>query len=174
MKLIIINIIRFALLIFLQIFVVNQIGFGFMTPYISVVVYISFLLTFPVNISKYILLVVALVLGLTIDMFQNTGGIHASACLFMAFARPFLLRRLQSDSPIEEIEELTVYTEDLQKYLTYSLLLSFLFFVWLFLLEEFSFTRMPLIILKAVLSSIMSTSLIILGQFLLIRKPKKQ
>ena len=174
MRLLLINIIRFSVLVFLQIFVVNQMSLGFLNPYISIVVYISFLFTFPVNISKYILLLVALFLGLAVDMFQNTGGIHASACIFLAFVRPFLLRRLQSDSPIDDIQELNVYTEDLQKYIMYCFLLAFSFFTWLFLLEEFSLGRIPLIILKAILSSIVSTSLIILGQFLLIRKPKKQ
>lgn len=172
MNLVLVNIVRFIGLIFLQIFVVNQMSLGFLTPYISLVIYISFLLTFPVNVSRYILLLVALVLGITIDMFQNTGGIHASSCVFLAFVRPFLLSRLQSDSPIDDIQELNVYTEDLQKYTMYCLILAFCFFFWLFLLEEFSFGRIPLITLKALLSSVMSTFLIILGQYLLIRKPK--
>ena len=174
MRLIVKNIVRFIALVFLQIFVVNQMNLGFLNPYISIVIYISFLFTFPVNISKYILLIVALFLGLSIDMFQNTGGIHASACVFLAFVRPFLLIRLQSDSPIDEIQELSVYTEDLQKYIVYCMLLAFFFFMWLFLLEEFNFGRIPLIFLKAILSSVVSTALIILGQYLLIRKPKNQ
>jgi rod shape-determining protein MreD len=174
MRLILLNIFRFTGLIFLQIFVVNQMNLGFLNPYISIVVYISFLITFPVNISKYILLLVALILGLTIDMFQNTGGIHASACVFLAFVRPFLLSRIQSDNPIDDIQELNVYTEDLQKYIMYCFILSFFFFIGLFLFEEFSFGRIPLIALKAILSSTVSTSLIILGQYLFIRKPKKQ
>ena len=79
---------------------------------------------------------------------MNTGGIHASACLTMAFARPFLLRRLQTESPMDETSELTVYTEDLQKYVLYCFFLVFCFFFWLFLLEEFSFSNLPKIILK--------------------------
>lgn len=172
MRLLTINIVRFIALIFLQIFVFNYLNLGFLNPYISLVIYISFLLTFPIKVSNYIFLVVALILGLSIDIFQDTGGIHASACLFLAFMRPFVLRRLQSDSPIDEIEELTVYTEDLQKYIMYCLILVSLFFIWLFLLEEFSIMKLPLILLKALLSSVASTFLIILGQFLLIRKPK--
>ena len=89
MRLILLNIFRFTGLIFLQIFVVNQMNLGFLNPYISIVVYISFLITFPVNISKYILLLVALILGLTVDMFQNTGGIHASACVFFSLCKAF-------------------------------------------------------------------------------------
>ncbi len=172
MRLILLNIVRFIFLVLLQVFVINQINLGFLAPYISLVVYVSFLLTFPIRASKYVTLLVALFLGLTIDMFLNTNGIHASACVLLAFLRPFLLSRLQTDSPMDEIEELTVFTEDIQKYTLYIFILIFCFFLWLFLLEEFSFSKIPLIILKTILSTIFSTLLIILGQYLLFRKPK--
>ena len=119
MRLVSLNIVRFLFLILIQLLVVDQISLGFMDNYISLVIYVSFLLTFPINTSNYLLLVVALILGLTMDMFKDSGGIHASACLFLAFLRPFVLRRLQSQNPIDEVEELTVYTEDLKKYITY-------------------------------------------------------
>ena len=112
MRLVSLNIVRFLFLILIQLLVVDQISLGFMENYISLVIYVSFLLTFPINTSNYLLLVVALILGLTMDMFKDSGGIHASACLFLAFLRPFVLRRLQSQNPIDEVEELTVYTED--------------------------------------------------------------
>jgi hypothetical protein len=159
MRLVSLNIVRFLFLILIQLLVVDQISLGFMENYISLVIYVSFLLTFPI-------------LGLTMDMFKDSGGIHASACLFLAFLRPFVLRRLQSQNPIDEVEELTVYTEDLKKYITYTVLLLSGFFFWLFLLEEFSFSRIPMILLKTLLSTIFSTLLIIIGQYLLFRRPK--
>ena len=172
MRLIVTNIVRFFALIFIQIFVVNRLSLGFLNPYISMVIYISFLFTFPLQVSKYSTLLVALLLGLTVDIFQNTGGVHASACVFLAFMQPFVLRRLQTSNSMDDKQELNVYTQDLQQYSLYCFLLSFCFFFWLFLLEEFSFWKLPLITLKAILSSIASTFLIILGQFLLIRQPK--
>ena len=111
-------------------------------------------------------------LGLSFDLFMNTGGIHASACVTMAFARPALLIRLQSESPMDETKELTVFTENSQKYILYTFLLSFVFFFWLFLLEEFSFRTIHVIVLKSFLSSFFSSIIIILGQYLLFRKPK--
>ncbi|MGB1040240.1 MAG: rod shape-determining protein MreD [Flavobacteriales bacterium] len=172
MRMIFLNIGRFLLLVLLQVFVINQMDLGFLNSYISIAIYISFILSFPVKASNYLLLLISFLLGLTIDLFMDTGGIHASACLTMAFLRPYLLRRLQTESPMDETTELTVYTEDLQKYVTYCLILVFCFFFWLFLLEEFSFSKIPLIILKTLISSVLSTILIILGQYLLFRKPK--
>lgn len=172
MRLIFLNIIRFVLLILIQVFIINQLNLGFLTGYISIAIYISFILTFSTRVSKYVTLLVAFFLGLSVDLFINTHGIHASACVLLAFLRPYLLRRLQTESPMDEIDELTVYTEDLQKYVLYTLILSFGFFFWLFLIEEFSLSKIPLIILKTLLSGIATTFLIILGQFLLFRKPK--
>lgn len=170
MKLLSINIIRFFFLVLLQVFVINNMELGFLASYISPVIYISFLFTLPVNISKYIVLTLAFLLGLTIDVFQDTYGIHASACVFLALIRPRLLENFNSDS-IEKSNELTIFTEDRQKYITYIFILTFVFFIWLFLLEDFSFTRIPLILLKTILSSVISTILILLGQLLLFRKP---
>lgn len=172
MRMIFLNIGRFLFLVLLQVFVINQVDLGFLNSYISIAIYISFILSFPIKASNYLLLLISFLLGLTIDLFMDTGGIHASACLTMAFLRPYLLRRLQTESPMDETTELTVYTEDLQKYVTYCLILVFCFFFWLFLLEEFSFSKIPLIILKTLISSVLSTVLIILGQYLLFRKPK--
>lgn len=172
MRLVGINIFRFFIVILIQLLLVDQLSLGFMANYISLAVYVSFLLTFPVNASNYLLLLAALALGLTIDVFKDTGGVHASACLFLAYLRPFLLKRLQSQNQMEEVEELTVYTEDLQKYLVYCALLLSGFYFWLFLLEEFSFTRIPMILLKTLLSTVFTTILILIGQYLLFRKPK--
>lgn len=172
MNLILSNIVRFISLILVQVFLVNQIDLGFMNSYLSVVVYLSFLLTFPTKVSKYLTMIVALVLGITIDMFLNTSGIHASACLFLALVRPVLLRRIQTANPLENVQELTVYTEDIQKYALYTFLLVGSFFFWLFLMEEFSFLALPIIILKTLFSTIVSTILILTGQYLLFRKPK--
>ena len=76
MNLILSNIVRFISLILVQVFLVNQIDLGFMNSYLSVVVYLSFLLTFPTKVSKYLTMIVALVLGITIDMFLNTTNLQ--------------------------------------------------------------------------------------------------
>ncbi len=174
MNLVLSNILRFMFLVLTQVFIVNQIDVGVLNSYISPVVYISFLLTFPTKVSKYMTMIIALILGITMDMFLNTEGVHSSACLFLALVRPLLLRRIQTENPLDNIQELTVYTEDFQKYTLYSFLLIGAFFFWLFLIEEFSLFSLPLILLKTILSTVVSTLLILLGQYLLYKKPKNQ
>ena len=166
------NIVRFVGLILLQILLIRNVEFGFLNNYIYLALYTSFLLTFPLNVNKYFVVIVALFLGLSIDMFENTYGLNASACVFMAFVRPSILKRFQTDSPIEDIQELTIYNEDKQKYAIYSFVLIFCYYLWFFLLEEFSIFKIPVILLKTIISTGISTLLILLGQLLLIRKPK--
>ena len=80
-KIIIINIIRFILLFVLQIMIFSKINFmGYINPY----PYLLFILLFPVWGSKNLLLVLSFLLGFSIDLFSNSGGVHAMASLFIA------------------------------------------------------------------------------------------
>ncbi|NJM79278.1 MAG: rod shape-determining protein MreD [Flavobacterium sp.] len=83
------NSIRFVVFIFLQVIIFNNINlFGYVNPY----PYLLFILLFPVNGNKYALLISSFFLGLIIDMFSNSGGIHAMASIILAFVRPNLFR----------------------------------------------------------------------------------
>ncbi len=82
------NIIRFVLLVLFQVLVFNNIQLGgYLNPYI----YVLFLLLMPFETPRWLLLVAAFTLGISIDVFSNTLGIHTSATVFMAFIRPFVL-----------------------------------------------------------------------------------
>ena len=84
MILIVQNILRFVLLVLVQVLVLNNIQFlGYLNPYL----YILFILALPVRLRQWIVLLLAFVLGLTIDAFSNTMGLHAFATVFMAFFR---------------------------------------------------------------------------------------
>lgn len=81
----ILNIIRFALLVAVQVVVFNNIDlFGFINPF----PYILFILLYPVNANRAGLLIASFLLGLSIDYFTNSGGVHATASLVLAYLRP--------------------------------------------------------------------------------------
>lgn len=83
------NTLRFIVLILAQVFVFDNIHlFGFITPHI----YILFLILFPLRVNSMLFLFLAFLLGLTMDFFSDTGGIHAAACLVAAYFRPVFLR----------------------------------------------------------------------------------
>ena len=83
------NIFRFILLVLFQVLVLNNIQFlGYINPYL----YILFILSLPVQMPRWFLLVLAFILGLSIDIFSNTLGMHAFATVFVAFFREGIIK----------------------------------------------------------------------------------
>ncbi|MBF00051.1 MULTISPECIES: rod shape-determining protein MreD [Flavobacterium] len=86
---VIINIARFIILLLMQVVVFNRIDlFGLADPY----PYILFIILYPVNGNRALLLVSSFLLGLFIDMFTNSGGVHAAASLVLAYVRPSIFK----------------------------------------------------------------------------------
>ena len=83
------NIVRFILLLTAQILIFNRIDlFGFINPF----PYVLFIILYPVNGNKSGLLAASFLLGLLMDMFWNSGGVHAAACLVLAYYRPAIFK----------------------------------------------------------------------------------
>ncbi len=57
-------------------------------------IYLLFLLLLPVETGYVQSMLGALVIGLVVDIFLGTLGIHAASCVFMMFLRPFWLRTI--------------------------------------------------------------------------------
>ena len=60
--------------------------------YISPFPYILFIILYPVNGNKSGLIASSFLLGITLDLFSNSGGIHSTACLVLAYLRPSLFK----------------------------------------------------------------------------------
>jgi rod shape-determining protein MreD len=83
-RVIIINLVRFILLIFLQVFLLKNISlYNLSTPYL----YILFVLLLPFEIPNLLLFLLAFILGLIVDAFYDTPGLHAASCVLLAFVR---------------------------------------------------------------------------------------
>ena len=83
------NIFRFILLLAVQIIIFNNMNFlGYISPY----PYILFIILYPVNGNKSGLLAASFFLGLIMDLFSNSGGIHTTACIILAYYRPYLFK----------------------------------------------------------------------------------
>jgi rod shape-determining protein MreD len=79
-----VNIFRFILLLAFQIIIFNNMNFlGYISPF----PYLLFIILYPVNGNKTGLVVASFLLGIMMDMFSNSGGIHATACLLLAYFR---------------------------------------------------------------------------------------
>ena len=84
-----VNIFRFILLLAVQIVIFNNMNFlGFIMP----LPYMLFIILYPVNGNRAGLLLASFLLGLTMDVFSNSGGVHAASCLTLAYLRPSIFK----------------------------------------------------------------------------------
>ena len=160
-----INILRFIILILLQVFILNNINFlGFINPYL----YILFILIFPFNGNKTLLIFLSFLLGLSIDIFGDSGGIHAAASVFIAFIRPSFLKF--SFGVSYEYDTINLGKSDFIKRLIYISLMVITHHLILFSLEIFNADHILLIFKSTLFSSIFSIVLLITTMSLFSRK----
>ncbi|MGY5851610.1 rod shape-determining protein MreD [Salegentibacter sp. F14] len=159
------NTARFVGLILLQVLILNNINFmGYINPYL----YVLFILLYPFNSNQSIFLILSFLLGLGIDIFEDSGGIHAAACLIAAFVRPNLLRF--SFGVSYDHQNIRLSATPFGARLSYILLMILIHHFVLFSLEMFSLSHIILILKKTLFSSIFTVILVILSLSLFSKK----
>ncbi|OIP51095.1 MAG: rod shape-determining protein MreD [Flavobacteriaceae bacterium CG_4_8_14_3_um_filter_34_10] len=157
---------RFLVLLLAQVFLFNNIDFlGFINPY----VYILFILLYPVNSNQLLFLLVSFFLGLSIDIFSDSGGIHAASCIVIAFLRPSILKF--SFGVSYEYNNVKVSNTPFGSRLTYFFLLVIIHHLVLFNLEVFNMSH-TLFVLKLTLFSSIFTTLVCMIFMILFSKKK--
>jgi len=161
------NIARFILLLAAQILLFNNINFlGFINPY----PYILFIILFPVNVNKFGLLAASFLIGLLMDMFLNSGGVHATSCLILAFFRPAIFKFSFGLS----YEYQTVRLNDVvtPERFSFLFLAVVLHHITLFILEIFTLNFFFNIIVRTLLSTLFTLIISLLIIYLI--KPNKR
>jgi rod shape-determining protein MreD len=139
--------------------------FGFVNPYL----YPLFIILLPLNLNRIQALFLAFAMGLSIDFFQDTGGVHAAACLVIAYVRPLVLRF--SFGINFDYQTLKFYNEDFKQRFNYIAIMVFMHHLVMFALEAFSFQHSLLILQNTLYSGLFSLLLMLLV-IQLIRKEK--
>lgn len=155
----------FVSLVLIQVLILNQIQFsGFVNPFI----YILFVMLLPLTIPNYLLLPLAFLLGLTIDVFSNSLGIHAAATTFIAFLRPVFVGAI-SNRDKENNNYPGLKQNGIQRFIFYAAVMVFFHHLILFFLEIFSFSGFFYTIFKIIVSSVFSIFVIVLSQYIIFR-----
>lgn len=161
------NTARFFLLVGLQALVLNHINFfGYINPY----AYILFIMLYPIKNSRTLFLFLSFLLGLTIDLFSDSGGIHAAACVSIAYARPVILKF--SFGTIYEYQTIKFDTVEFASKLLYITILTVIHHFILFSLEIFNIAKIILTLQKTLFSSIFTIILCVLITIIFSRKTK--
>jgi len=157
--------IMFVLLVLVQVLILNQVQFsGLFNPYI----YVLFVILFPLNSPRWAALTLAFSLGLIVDIFSNSLGIHAAATVLIAYLRPYIIRLISSRED-ERGEYLGLNQTKPGWFITYVFLMVFIHHLLLFYLEVYTFSGFFVTMLRIVLSTIFSVIVIILSQFLIFK-----
>ncbi len=165
------NIIRFIFIMFIQVFVLSRIPplHQFIVPYF----YFAFILWLPFKTGRAALLFISFAVGMVADMFFKTPGLHAAACVLIAYVRPFLINLLLPKEATDwGNEEPSKKTLGAVPYATYLVILTLLHHFYLILLEWMQFGSFLYFIGKLFATSLVSLLLIMITDLFLNRKSK--
>ncbi|MBK0370667.1 rod shape-determining protein MreD [Flavobacterium agrisoli] len=161
------NIVRFIVLLTLQVVIFNKMNFlGFITPF----PYILFIMLYPVNGNKSGLLIGSFLLGIVMDMFCNSGGIHATACLVLAFFRPYVFKFAFGLS--YEYQTIRINEAITPERFSFILVSVVIHHFTLFILEAFQFNFILDILLRTLASTVFTIIICIILIYLI--KPNKR
>jgi hypothetical protein len=155
----------FFSLVLVQVLIFNQVQFsGFFNPY----VYLLFIILLPLSTPRYAVLILAFVLGLIIDVFSNSLGVHSAATVFAAYVRPLVIRII-SNREDDKSDYPGLNQNKLAWFINYVLIMVLLHHTVLFYLEVYTFANFLNTLYRVILSSLFSIIIIVLSQFLVFR-----
>lgn len=162
------HIIRASLILLLQVLVLKRIGLGnsWLWQYGDIFLYPVIVLLLPFRISRHYAILIGFVIGLIIDMFYDTIGIHAFALTATAYARGLLLAYLEPRGGYQLSMSPTYFSMGLNWVLTFTVFSLLIHTFLYFTAEIFTFVYIGQILLKTLITLILSM-LVVMGYHLL-------
>jgi rod shape-determining protein MreD len=165
------NIIRFILFILVQVYILHKVPplHRFVVPYL----YFLFILWLPFNTGRSWLMMIAFLFGLSLDYFLVTPGLHAAACVLIAYVRPFLVNLLiRQEGAEQSYGAPSIQSMGFAPYAIFVLVLTFLHNGYLVFLEWLQFGNFWYFIGKVSATTAISLLLILITELLFFRKGK--
>lgn len=163
------HIARFFGLILLQGLIIDNIDLG---PNIYPMTYLLFLILLPAETPSWGVMILGFLMGLGIDTFNSTLGLHISACVLIAFARPLILRLLSPRDGYEPGQSFGLNTMGIKWMLYFTFIFTFCHHLFFFFMESFHFNNIEITLGRTLLSSFASTASIILLLYLFRHKAR--
>ncbi len=170
-KHILINLLRFIVLVFIQVFLLKNISlYNLSTPYL----YILFILLLPFETPNLLLFALAFLMGLTIDSFYDTPGLHAASCVLLAFVRIIFISLTVQKDGFDNEPEPTLNIMGFRWFFTYTITLTLFHHFFLLNIEAFSFSEIQYTLSRFLLSSIFTVFLILISGLLFFRRKERK
>lgn len=157
-------------LFILQVFLFKNIGYyNLATPF----PYILIILLLPIGIPNLLLYTLAFLTGLCVDSFYDTMGIHAAACVAMAFFRIFFFKITLEVDLIDSFLTPMLGEMNFKWFFSFVLFSSLVHHTVLFLLETFNFQQLPYTLMSIGLSCIFTIIISLIFSLLFYKKKSR-
>lgn len=161
------NVVRFVALVLLQVLVLQRINIGGeYSDFFHVIIFPLFIILLPLRIPHPLLVFLGFLIGITVDLFYESPGIHASAAVFIAFVRPFVLSLLAPSKGYNMNFSPTKARFGAAWFLPYAATMMMIYLFFYFSVEMFTFYYIGQITLRTLSSFFLSMVFIIVIQFL--------
>ena len=132
-------------------------------------IYVSVLLFLPIAMNPLLLMAVGFGYGLLIDLFYDTLGIHAAACVLLGYSRSFITNLLKPSGGYDATAIPFLNYMGAQWFITYTFLLVSIHHIPLFFIEAWGVNMWFFTFLKTISSVLFTSSVIVLFQYLFYR-----
>lgn len=148
---------RYVLVMLLQVLLFNQLQmWGVCHPYI----YVLCLLMMPITLPHSMDMLIGAAVGLMMDIFCNSLGIHTAACITLMFIRPYLLGLVVNDKDRLN-EQISLRALGMEALIKYVVVLVLVHHFMVFLLAAWSWMHIGFVLKETLVSSAITISIVI-------------
>jgi rod shape-determining protein MreD len=148
---------RYIVVMLLQVLLFDQLQLlGVCHPYI----YILCLLMMPITLPHSVDMIIGAIIGLVMDVFCNSLGIHTAACVLLMFIRPYLIGVIVNDKDRLN-EQITLRAIGMEAMIKYVIILVLIHHLTVFALGAWSWNHIGFVLLETLVSSLITISVII-------------
>ncbi len=148
---------RYILVMLLQVLLFDQLQlWGACHPYI----YLLCLLMMPITLSPIVDMLIGAGIGLIMDVFCNSLGIHTASCILIMFLRPYLLGVILNDKDRLN-EQVSLRAIGMEAFIKYTVTLVLIHHLTVFSLAAWSWQHIGFVLLETLVSSAITIFVII-------------
>ena len=148
---------RYILVMLLQVLLFDQLQlWGACHPYI----YLLCLLMMPITLPPIANMLIGAGIGLIMDMFCNSLGVHTASCILIMFLRPYLLGAILNDKDRLN-EQVSLRSIGMEAFIKYVVILVLIHHLTVFSLAAWSWYHIGFVLLETAVSSAITIFVII-------------
>jgi hypothetical protein len=168
---ILVNLLRFIALIFVQVFLLKNTGYyNLAVPFI----YILIILLLPFGIPNILLFSASFLTGICIDAFYDSPGVHAAACTVLALVRVIFINLTVQREGFENEPDPGLSNMGFRWFFFYALMTTIFHHATLFLLETFNFASINYTLVRIVFSVLLTIMVMLVYEFIFSEKKARK